>query len=95
VLGARQPLRSKSLDGGTVFPNRRSLHVLPGADCTTAQACGNGTPTTLLNYLKLYNYHIPQCAIGTKTPIQPLKEWQQKKPELFVKRVYYQTGLDN
>ena len=49
--------------------------------------------TTLLNYLKLYNHHIPQRAIGAKTPIQALKEWQQKKPELFVKRVYDQTGL--
>jgi len=50
---------------------------------------------TLLNYLKLYNHHIPQRAIGAKTPIQALKEWQQKKPELFVKRVYDQTGLDS
>ena len=49
---------------------------------------------TLLNYLKLYNLHIPQRASGAKTPIQALKEWQQKKPELFVKRVYDQTGLD-
>jgi transposase InsO family protein len=51
--------------------------------------------TTLLNYLKLYNHHIPQRAIGAKTPILALKEWQAKKPELFVKRVYDQTGLDN
>jgi transposase InsO family protein len=50
--------------------------------------------TTLLNYLKLYNHHIPQRAIGTQTPIQALKEWQERKPELFVKRVYDQTGLD-
>jgi transposase InsO family protein len=50
---------------------------------------------TLLNYLKLYNHHIPQRAIGTKTPIQALKEWQRQKPELFVKRVYDQTGLDS
>lgn len=50
--------------------------------------------TTLANYLKLYNHHIPQRAIGAKTPIQALKEWQQKKPDLFVKRVYDQTGLD-
>jgi transposase InsO family protein len=49
---------------------------------------------TLLNYLKLYNHHIPQRAIGTKTPIQALKEWQRQKPDLFVKRVYDQTGLD-
>ena len=50
--------------------------------------------TTLLNYLKLYNHHIPQRAIGTKTPIQALKEWHQQKPDLFVKHVYDQTGLD-
>jgi transposase InsO family protein len=50
--------------------------------------------TTLLNYLKLYNHHIPQRAIDSKTPIQALKEWKQKKPDLFVKRVYDQTRLD-
>jgi hypothetical protein len=27
-------------------------------------------------------------------PIQALKEWQRKKPELFTKRVYNHTGLD-
>jgi len=42
-----------------------------------------------------YNHHIPQRAIGSKTPILALKEWQQKRPELFVKRVYDQTGLDS
>jgi transposase InsO family protein len=50
---------------------------------------------TLLNYLKLYNHHIPQRAIGSTTPVQALKDWQKRKPELFVKRVYDQTGLDN
>lgn len=51
--------------------------------------------TTLLNYLKLYNHHIPQRAIGTRTPIQALKEWQRDKPDLFVKRVYDHARLDN
>lgn len=50
--------------------------------------------TTLLNYLKLYNHRIPQRAIGSTTSIQALKEWQRCKPELFVNRVYDQTGLD-
>lgn len=50
--------------------------------------------TTLANYLKLYNHHIPQRAIGTRTPVQALKEWQRQRPELFVKRVYDQAGLD-
>ncbi|MGF6184131.1 hypothetical protein ABIB42_005196, partial [Massilia sp. UYP32] len=30
----------------------------------------------------------------SKTPILALKEWQKKRPELFVKRVYEQAGLD-
>jgi transposase InsO family protein len=51
--------------------------------------------TTLLNYLKLYTYHIPLLAIGSTTSIQALKEWQHREQELFVKRVYDQTGLDN
>jgi hypothetical protein len=37
---------------------------------------------------------IPQWAIGTQTPIPAFKEWQQKKPDLLVKRVYDQMGLD-
>jgi transposase InsO family protein len=51
--------------------------------------------TNLLNYLNLYNHHIPQRAIGSKTPVLALKECQKKRPELFVKRVYDQAGLDN
>jgi hypothetical protein len=50
---------------------------------------------TLLNYLKLYNHHIPQRVTGAKTAIQALKEWQKTNPELFVKRVCDQTELDN
>ncbi|MGK5033299.1 IS481 family transposase, partial [Janthinobacterium sp. MDT1-19] len=38
--------------------------------------------------------NIPQRALNHQTPIQALKEWQAKKPDLFVKRVYNQTGLD-
>jgi hypothetical protein len=29
-----------------------------------------------------------------QTPIQALKTWREKKPELFVKRVYERAGLD-
>jgi len=50
---------------------------------------------TLQNYLKLYNHHIPQHAVASKTPILALKEWQQKWPELFVNAFYDQTGLDS
>lgn len=50
---------------------------------------------TLQNYLKLYNHHIPQRALGHVAPVDALKEWQKKKPELFRKRIYKQTGLDS
>ncbi|MFM9433914.1 transposase InsO family protein [Janthinobacterium sp. CG_23.3] len=56
---------------------------------------GSDLEATLLNYLKLYNHHIPQRAIGSTPPIQALKEWQKRKPELFGKRVYDQAGLDS
>lgn len=50
--------------------------------------------TTLDRYLIIYNHHIPQRALNHQTPIQALKKWHNEKPELFVKRVYKQTGLD-
>jgi len=49
---------------------------------------------TLNRYLTLYNNHIPQRALNHQTPIQALKNWQTTKPDLFVKRVYKQSGLD-
>jgi hypothetical protein len=51
--------------------------------------------SALCDYLKIYNNNIPQLAFNHMTQIQALKEWQKKKPELFVNRVYNQAGLDN
>lgn len=61
----------------------------------TRFACAAELESTLRSYLKVYNHSIPQRALKHLTPIQALKEWQQKKPELFVKRVYNQAGLDS
>lgn len=49
---------------------------------------------TMTNYLRIYNHHIPQRNIDHLTPIQKLKEWQEKAPQLFKKRVYDLSGLD-
>ena len=49
---------------------------------------------TLLNYMNVYNQHIPQRALGHKSPVEALKEWQKKRPEIFLKRVYKQAELD-
>ena len=50
--------------------------------------------STLRNYLKIYKHNIPQRALDNATPIQAMKKWLGKKPDLFVKRIYNQTGLD-
>ena len=50
---------------------------------------------TLDNYLKTYNHLIPQRALNHLSPVQALKDWREKRPELFTKRVYNQPGLDN
>ena len=49
---------------------------------------------TLERYVNTYNQQIPQRALNHLSPIQALKEWQKKKPELFKKRIYNQAGLD-
>ena len=50
--------------------------------------------TTLEHYLSTYDNCIPQRALNHQSPVQALKAWHEKKPKLFVKRVYEQTGLD-
>jgi len=50
---------------------------------------------TLLHYVKIYNQQIPQKALGHIAPIQALKNWYKKCPDLFKKRVYNLTGLDS
>jgi transposase InsO family protein len=49
---------------------------------------------TLLSYVKTYNHLIPQRVLKPISPVQALKDWHAKKPELFNKRVYNQPGLD-
>ena len=50
--------------------------------------------STLNQYVKTYNHLIPQCAPKHISPVQALKNWHAKKPELFKKQVYNQPGLD-
>ena len=50
---------------------------------------------TLAHYWSTYNHLIPQRALGHQAPVQALKKWQAKRPELFVKRVQKQPGFDN
>jgi len=59
----------------------------------TRFACAAELDETLRLYLDAYNHRIPQRTVDHKSPIQALKAWRVKKPELFVKRVYEQAGL--
>jgi transposase InsO family protein len=50
---------------------------------------------TMNDYLQVYNHYIPQRALGHLSPIDALKNWQQKMPDIFTKKAYNQAGLDN
>jgi transposase InsO family protein len=60
----------------------------------TRFASGAELQTTLNGYMLTYNHHIPQRALGHLSPVDALKSWREKKPELFLKQVYKQAELD-
>ncbi|GEM_PF-3859840 len=49
---------------------------------------------TLLRDVKIDNQQIPRKALGHVPPIQALKQWQTRRPDLFKKRVYNPAGRD-
>ena len=50
---------------------------------------------TLHRFVWLYNHHLPQKALGHEAPVQALKKWKMKAPDLFVKNVRNHPGPDN
>jgi transposase InsO family protein len=61
---------------------------------TTHFDCADDLKRTMVNYMQIYNHEIPQKALGHISPIDALKQWAEKKPDLFVKSVYKQTRPD-
>ncbi len=49
---------------------------------------------TLLRYVALYNHQLPQSALGSKTPMQAMKEWFALHPHLFLRRPYDRPECD-
>ena len=49
---------------------------------------------TLMRYVHLYNTQLPQSALGSKTPMQAMKNWHKSHPHLFVKSPRNHTGRD-
>ena len=56
---------------------------------------GEDLQATLHRYVALYNQQLPQSALGSKTPLQTMKDWHILKPELFKKQPYYLAGYDS
>jgi transposase InsO family protein len=55
---------------------------------------GEDLEQTLLRYAALYNHQFPQSALKSRTPLQAMKDWYAKRPDLFVKRPYDHPGCD-
>ena len=62
---------------------------------TTHFRSGEELRDTITRYVKLYNDHLPQRSLGHKPPLQALRQWHSKHPELFNKRPNNQAGLDS
>jgi len=71
--------------------NGRITEVL----ATTRFRSRDDLQTTLERYEKLYNDHLPQRALGHKTPLQAIRTWQTERPELFNGKSKNQSGLDS
>ncbi|MFT6272164.1 MAG: hypothetical protein ACJA0F_001002 [Dinoroseobacter sp.] len=56
---------------------------------------GEELEATLHRYVWLYNQQLPQSVLGSKTPLQAMKDWHKLKPELFKKQPYYRPGCDS
>ena len=55
---------------------------------------GEELETTLHRYVVLYNQQLPQSALGSKTPLQAMKDCHKLKPELFKKQPSHLPGCD-
>ena len=53
---------------------------------------GKELETTLHRYVLLCNQQLPQSALGSKTPLQAMKDWHKLKPELFRKQPHHLPG---
>ena len=56
---------------------------------------GEELKTTLNRYMALYNQQLPQSALGSRTPLQAMKDWHKLKAELLRKQPYYLPRCDS
>jgi transposase InsO family protein len=84
------PPKSPQTNGMVERFNGRIEEVLRGHHFRS----GEELETTLHRYVWLYNQQLPQSALGSKTPLQTMKDWHNLKPELFKKQPYHLPGCD-
>lgn len=61
---------------------------------TTRFQSGEHLEQALQRYAALYNQSIPQKALGHITPVEALKNWYDRRPDLFKEPVCNQAGPD-
>ncbi len=67
--------------------NGRIAEVL----ATTRFDSSQSLAETIKRYVRIYNQHIPQQALGHIPPIAAMQVWYEKQPHLFKKKVYNLT----
>ena len=67
---------------------------LRGSSAGHSGRSGAELETTLHRYVALYNQRLPQSALGSKTPLQAMKDRHTFKPQLYRKQPYFPTGCD-
>jgi hypothetical protein len=45
-------------------------------------------------FREIRNKQLPQSALGSKSPLQAMKDWHKLRPELFKKQPFYLPGRD-
>src|SRR6056297_1889080 len=85
------PPKSPQTNGMVERFNGRIEDVLQGHHFKS----GEDLEQTLERYVWLYNQQLPQSALGSKTPLQAMKDWHNLKPELFKKQPHYLPGCDS
>jgi len=80
---ARLPVKPRhpQTNGRVERFNGRISEVLATTRFDSAQSLED----TLSRYVRLYNHHIPQRALGHIAPVQALQDWQERCPKLFKK----------
>jgi transposase InsO family protein len=84
------PPKSPQTNGMLERANDRIEEVLQSHHFRSGEELEN----TLQGYAWPHNQQLPQSALGSKMPLQAMKNWHKLRPELFKKQPYFLPGCD-